>query len=428
MRSLSGYIIRLFEIRVFRLIIIAGLLNLISSGNVPGFEGSELITPPPGSYRIASESTQIRFPFEVFNGDIRFRCEVNGHDVHMLLDDGFMWDQLLFWGGPVVDSLELNYDGETSIGAESDKDNQIISKTASNIIIKFPGVEFINQTAVVTPYSSGVSDMWAGSAGQVSAMFFKHFAVDINFDDMMITLIVKDDFRYQGKGTGLEWNPLGFGPWGIPATLTLADGRDESLTLLMDLGYNDQLQLSVKGEHNITLPDRVLPASLGMNIQGIETRGFIGRLPVLNIGGYEVPDPIVSYVSEEHSQYGISEAMIGLGLLSRFNLTFDYDRRKLYVEPNKSFREPFEYNMTGLILRRGYNEHLDIIGIHPDSPAAEADLKEGDRVTHINGKSALEIDLFELRSLFIQNGKSINLTIRRNGESSEVSLLLKRII
>jgi hypothetical protein len=245
---------------------------------------------------------------------------------------------------------------------------------------------------------------------------------------MMITLINKDDFQYQGNGVGIEWNPLGFGPWGIPATLTLADGKDENLTLLMDLGYNDQLQLNVKGEHNITLPDRVLPVNLRMNIQGVETRGFIGRLPVLNIGGYEIPDPIVSYVSEEHNQNTLSEAMIGLGLLSRFNLIFDYDRRKLYIEPDNNFGEPFEYNMTGLTMRRGYNEHLDIIGVHPDSPAGEAGLKEGDRVTHINGKSALEIDLFEMRSLFIQNGKSVNLTVWRNGDSMEVSLLLRRII
>jgi hypothetical protein len=404
------------------------MLFIFSLGKATGTDEAESLTPPPGSYRLLSDNAQIRFPFEIFRGDIRFLCEVNGHEVHMLLDDGFMWDQLLFWGGPEVDSLGLNYDGEICVGEDSDKANQIISKTASGITVILPGVEFVDQTAIVTPSSSGISSMWAGSAGQVSAMFFKHFVVDINFDDMLITLLPREDFVYSGEGIGVEWNPLRLGAWGIPATLSLPDGRKESLTLLMDLGYNDQLQLCIKGEHNIILPEKSLPTSLGINIQGIETRGFIGRLPGLHIGDYEINDLLVSYVSEEYSQHMFSEAMIGLGLLSRFNLVFDYDGRRLYVEPNERFNEPFEYNMSGLTLRRGKGEYLIIIRVHPDSPGAEAGLEEGDRVTHINGKQGHEIGFFELRSLLKQSGNAVNLKIQRNGEQFEVSLLLRRII
>jgi C-terminal processing protease CtpA/Prc len=176
------------------------------------------------------------------------------------------------------------------------------------------------------------------------------------------------------------------------------------------------------------LPEKSLPTSLGINIQGIETRGFIGRLPELKIGDIEIDDLLVAYVSEEHSDHMFSEAMIGLGLLSRFNLVFDYDRRKLYIEPNKMFNEPFEYNMSGLTLRPGHGEYLDIIRVRSDSPGDEAGLKEGDRITHINGKSTIEIDFFELRSLLKQSGNAVNLKIQRNGEQSEVSLLLRRII
>jgi hypothetical protein len=34
--------------------------------------------------------------------------------------------------------------------------------------------------------------------------------------------------------------------------------------------------------------------------------------------------------------------MIGLGLLSRFNLVFDASRNLLYVAPNSSFSDPFD--------------------------------------------------------------------------------------
>lgn len=296
----------------------------------------------PGSYRLTSEDGVIRFPFDLYRGDIRFRCKVNGHDVHMLLDDGFMWDQLLFWGSPRVDALGMHYDGEVSVGDESSDADLIPSRTASGVIVSLPGVDFTEQDAIITPYSAGTSTMWLGSVGQVSATFFKHFVVDINFDSMMITLIDPEEFEYGGDGVEVPWQPMGFGPWKIPARLGLADGRTVKLDLMMDLGYNDQLQLAPGGEHNITAPEGAEPASLGMNVQRVETKGRMGRLRYVSIGGYEVKDVPAGFVSEEHADHAHHEAMVGLGLLSRFNLVFDFDRQRLFVEPNDKFADPFE--------------------------------------------------------------------------------------
>jgi hypothetical protein len=295
----------------------------------------------PGGYRITSDDGVIRFPFDVYRGDIRFQCKVNGHDVHMLLDDGFMWDQLAFWGSPRVDSLDMQYDGDISIGNKGGDADRIEAKTASGITLSFPGVDFTDQAAIITPYDSGTSTMWSGSVGQVSATLFKHFVVDINFDDMMITLIEPDRFEYGGDGVEIPWLPMGFGPWKIPATLGLADGRAVSLDLMMDLGYNDQLQIATGGEHSIAAPDGAAPASLGMNIQRVETRGHVGNLKHVSIGGYRLNGVPAGFVLEEHADHTYHEAMIGLGLLSRFNLVFDFTRQRLIIEPNDTFADPF---------------------------------------------------------------------------------------
>ena len=197
----------------------------------------------PGKCRVLSEGGDISFPFDIFRGDIRFQCEVNGYKVHMLLDDGYMWDELLFWGNPRVDSLGFEYDGSIEVGGGSADGDKIVSRTASGITVRIADIEFTDQRAVITPVASGTGSMWSGSEGQISAMLFKYFVVDINFDSMMITLIEPEDFDYHGQGAELSWQPMGFGPWCIPATLGLADGREISLRLLMDLGYNDQLEL-----------------------------------------------------------------------------------------------------------------------------------------------------------------------------------------
>ncbi|MDH4158612.1 MAG: PDZ domain-containing protein [candidate division Zixibacteria bacterium] len=383
-------------------------------------------SPPPGAYKIVAKDGKIEIPFEIFRGDIRFECKVNGRQVHMLLDDGYMWDQLLFWGSPEVDSLGLAYDGEVGVGAENSE--KLASKTASGITVAFPDVEFTEQTAVVMPYSSGTSSMWRGSVGQISATFFRHFVVDINFDRMIIALIEPDKFEDDGRGTAVPWQPLGFGPWSIPATLQMEDGRSVSMRLLIDLGYNDQLQLVIGGKHSITRPEKNLPASLGFNIQRVETRGFIGRLPGVDIGGYKIPDVIAGFVSEECRDHAVYEAMVGLKLLSRFNLVFDYHRQRLYAEPNNSFGTPFEYDMSGFVVGPAVGGYSIIKEVHQDSPAEEAGLQKGDKILMINDRPVTDYDFFELDAMSQQQGAQINLLIEREGKREKVSLTLRRII
>lgn len=381
-----------------------------------------------GSYRFLSGEGITSFPFDVFQGDIRFKGEINGHEVYMLLDDGFMWNELLFWGSPRVDSLGFEYEGEFSISGGKSDDDEVPARTASDITISFPGIEFTDQAAVITAYSSGVSNMWSGSIGQVSGTFLKNLVVDINFDNMMITLIDPAKFEYRGKGVEIPWKPMGFGPYSIPATIELPDGRSISLELLMDLGYNNQLQISTTGEHNIGIPEHSLPGILGYNIQGIATRGYFGRVNQVNIGGYKLNDVVVSYVSKEHSKGELHEIMIGLGLLSRFNLVYDYFSQRIFIEPNKNFNKPFEFDMSGMVTKLGQGDFLEIVHVHPDSPASEAGLQVGDKITHINGKPATGYSIWDLRPMMRREGEKINLAVLRDNGEIEVTLILRRVI
>lgn len=381
----------------------------------------------PSSYRLLTEDGVARFPFEVFHEDIRFHAEVNGHKVRMLLDDGFMWDQLAFWGSPRVDALGLEYDGEIRVAGSNDG-NGIASRTASGITLTLPGVEFTDQTAIVTPHGSGVSKMWAGSEGQVSGTFFKNLVVDINFDEMMITLIDPAKFEYAGEGVEIPWKPSQGGLRVIPATLHFAESRRAALELAMDLGYNDQLLINTDRAHQISVPERSLPESLGLDIQGNETLGYVGRVSRVEIGGYSVRNVVSAFIPEEHRDDTFDEVMIGLGLLSRFNLVFDYSRDRLFVEPNRKFSDPFEYDMSGLSMRRGSGDSLEIGRVHPDSPASEAGLKVGDRVTRINEKAATEYDIWKLLPLMRREGETITLSVTRANQERTVSITLRRLI
>ncbi len=379
------------------------------------------------AYLFENNKSSVSFPFDVYRGDIRFAAEINGRAVRLLLDDGFMWDPVLFWGGPDVDALGLTTDGETSIG-DKDNEHSIAAETASGFSIQLPGIEFTDQTAVITPTSSGTYKMWAGSVGQVSGTFLKNLVVHINFDTMNITLSDPDKFEYQGKGVAVPWTPMEIGAWSIPGVLVLADGRRVELDFMMDLGYNDQAQIATRGEHGITVPKTAQPGTLGFNIQQEALLGHFGRLQGIEIGGFEVEDVLASFVADDQSDEVFHEVMIGLGLLSRFNLTFDFTRQRIYVEPNGSFVDAFEQDMSGLSLSEEDGESVGVIGVHAGSPAAEAGIQVGDRVLMINGRPATEYGYWDLQPLFRTAGEKIEMVVMRHNQKLEVSFTLRRVI
>ena len=111
----------------------------------------------------------------------------------------------------------------------------------------------------------------------------------------------------------------------------------------------------------------------------------------------EVHEP-VTRISLQHEGFDANRnvsANIGLGILRQFNLTFDYPRQRLILEPNHFFGQRDVFNRTGLRLQRDAAGWA-ITNIYPGSPAAQAGLKAGDHILTINGRIASELSEDEL--------------------------------
>ena len=104
------------------------ILSLHSDGrsNVYGFlieeetrqeiRSSGELGPPPGRYEFVSENERIIIPFEFHRNKFRFKAIINGCACNMLLDNGSLWDELLFFGSPKIDSIAFEITGETTFG------------------------------------------------------------------------------------------------------------------------------------------------------------------------------------------------------------------------------------------------------------------------------------------------------------------------
>lgn len=409
----------------------AAALVVLATVLVPGaFSSAEApqdpLGPPPGSYRITADDGVIKIPFEEFRSEIRMNAVINGQPARMLIDNGYLWDQLLMFGSPRVDALGLKYEEKIEVRGSGEGD-PVVSSVARGVTVTFPGVEFYDQEAIVTPYVPGGPVLWEGSEGQVSAAFFKHFVVDINFDELVLTLIEPDEFRYTGGGVELPLEHLESGAWGMPCTLVMSDGRVIDRLVMWDIGLNGALLFETNGPSQIPLPEKAVSTSLGFGMQG-ETMGHVGRIRSIKIGTYAIEDVLAEFRSSaqnENTEY--DDAMIGFALTKQFNVVFDYPHHRIFLEPNKNFGERIEFDMSGLLLRPA-RDGLVITDVVPGSPGADAGLQTGDRLTAIDGRPVREYKRWELSELLKERGKKVRITYRRGEKEDSADVKLRPVI
>jgi hypothetical protein len=296
----------------------------------------------PGQYEVISESGKITIPFELYRDKIRMTAKVNGRDCHLLIDNGSLWDELFFFGSPKVDSLGLKYTGQTVIG-DSNVANPVRADIASDVSLSFKDVVFTEQTAIVTRYDPRLPNLWEGTDGQVSGTFFKHFFVRINFDQSVIELLRPQEFDDSGKGQVLTMKPGPHDSRTIQADITMQDGSQTSIDLLVDLGGLYPLYLPIGKYDSIRLPKNAVESTLGAGL--FPSEGFLGRVESIKLGKYVLTDVVTAFtlVDKETDVYG--NTMIGFPLLQRFNVTFDYFKDRLILEPSKTFSDPFKVKM-----------------------------------------------------------------------------------
>ena len=124
---------------------------------------------------------------------------------------------------------------------------------------------------------------------------------------------------------------------------------------------------------------------------------------------------------------------MGIAVLKRFNVVFDYGRSAMYIRPSSSLKETFEHDMAGMeISAIGKNyDRLIITRIEPSSAAEEAGLIKGDEIISINFKPVSEIGLSEIENMFkSRNNRSFVLDVQAKDEkdSERVILTLKKRI
>jgi hypothetical protein len=231
--------------------------------------------------------------------------------------------------------------------------------------------------------------------------------VDLDFESRVMTL--HEPAGYVRTGNVIPFTLVKKTPH-VKVLITLPNKKAVTREVLVDAGSGDAVDDDVMAES----PDKVeIVGGVGL---GQEFRTTLGRAAFVQIGPFAIAKPI-------GASGGVP--LIGLEILRRFHLTFDYSRSRLVLTPNSHYNDAFDVDGSGLDVR--WTQDLTQFVVHDvarDSTAAMSGFKTGDVIVRIDGEPAASFTIEQFQKLMTRAGLTHRLTIRRGSEELVLPLLL----
>ena len=149
--------------------------------------------------------------------------------------------------------------------------------------------------------------------------------------------------------------------------------------------------------------DHVIPGNLGVGLKGL-IAGYLGRVKSISLGKYRIKNLIASFpVDSIINTFSVPrDGNLGVDILKKFVVVFDFSNNVMYLKSSTGFNEPFEHDMSGLeyySAGKDFN-HVIISRVEPGSPGEKAGLEKDDEITAINFKPVSSMSLEEIDQIF----------------------------
>lgn len=413
------------------------------------------------------QTKRSKIKFHLIDNLIIIPVEINGQNFSFILDSGVS-KPILFniitsseaLGFRNIESIYLRGlgDGESQQALRSQKNRFKIGDAVNNnqdvYIITDETINFTPRLGIPIH-------------GIIGYDILKDFIVEINYGSKFLRLNDPEHFKYGAckncetlKITLYNHKPF------IDATVEVKGG-DVPVKLLMDTGGSDALWLFENQSLGL-VPDSdgYFIDFLGKGLSG-SVHGKRTKLKRFSINNFHLKNLNVTYPDSADVSfarlYKERGGSMGGELLKRFNIIMDYKNAKVTFKKNGHFKEPFEYNKSGIVLEQdgvrvikegsrdphnkkdhdrdelsgfsvieAYKYSLKpafrIVELRPDSPAHRSGLKLRDIILVINNREVQKLSLQEVNSFFrAKDGKSIKLKIDRDGVIMKFHFKLEKL-
>jgi hypothetical protein len=384
-------------------------------------------------FTIENNRKRVTIPFRLVRNMVIVKLEINGKGPYnFVMDTGV--GLMIITEPKLIDSLNINSKHLIKIAGLGIGED-IEAYVTAELKVTLPGIQSNSMSAAIfTKDHFGLSN-FAGMPihGLLGYEFFSSFAVKINFEDSTLTVGSPQNIRIFKRAEKLPLSIEENKPY-INARLLLANGKPMNGKLIVDLGAGHPVSLEHLLDVNDGLPDKFIAANLGMGITG-PISGYLSRIEEVNLGKYKLKNVLVSFPDfNEIKDRELSvkrDGSMGIEILKKFNVIFDYPNGALYLKPNIYFMRPFEHDMCGLeYFTEGSDfKHVVINRVERGSAADEIGLEKGDEIVAINFKSVQDMTIADIDDLFkSRDERSLLIEIFRNKQYSRTILRLKRRI
>ena len=283
-----------------------------------------------------SASDEIRMPFKVGNF-VTTPVKVNeSATLDFILDTGAPVIGLM--GTDTVDRLGLDRGRSVRVGGSGEGQSPE-SHLVEGVMVSVGDVRILDQTVAEIPWEEIAFiefDEEPEFQGIIGYDLLKRYVVRLDFDNNVLTLYKADSYVYEGVGESLHLEMSQRKPY-TRAGVTLPGGTDVTVKLHVDLGSRGHLSLIPGSLPQITIPQNAVRDD-GFGLSG-SIQGFRDQVEELRLGGHAIKDVVTKFNTRGYATTAGRQGVLGLRVLERFNVIFDYPRNRMILEEREEREE-----------------------------------------------------------------------------------------
>lgn len=333
----------------------------------------------------AASQSDFEVPFKFGDNAIILDAVVNGHPLSLMLDTGF--------GGSVVANDALNLgepDGSVSlrdfVGQYTAKSVRIKSFALGGHPIELPEPQAIEQpvahlTAVYDTHTDGILGLQA----------LEDYVTEINFEHQKLIFHPKSfdiSMRKPDNAKTFMDRLLPLGANSIEMAALTPDGKKLHLALDTGNAFYVTINRDVLERIGLWSPNQSPKYMNEAMIASGLVNNWNKKMEGMTIFGVPVQTSYWDVINLPSSD-AEGDGTVGIDFLKNFNITVDYDRRKVWFE-NFTGKVANDPRGEAGIIAEGDKEtgRVRVVYLTPDGPAVQAGIEKGDVILEIDGVEA----------------------------------------
>lgn len=372
---------------------------------------------------LVAQSPLTSLPFEVYGDHVFIKIKVNNsRDLNFIFDTG---DGLTVLNIKTAQELGMSPGSEaTTTSAEG----TIKGNYVKHQKIEINNLELKNVNIYETSLSHLEISIGKNIDGIIGYDMLKAYTISMNYDKKIMDLYDSPSYKYSGTGKAYDVKLTSLIPH-IKADVILSNGEKVSGEFFVNTGAKTTVDFNTPFVAKNGMTSKVGKSYIYL-VSGLGTKeyehheGKVNKFTFSDFSFENMP------VGLSHAKSGLQNhkkmaGIIGGGLLRKFNIVYNYGAKKMYWEKNESYATGFAVNASGLELQLSKDKSKVLIHkVFENSSATAAGIKVNSELNEVDGKSAKDLGLAEIRKMLKQDGKTVSIKV----DGKQIDLMLKALI